>query len=260
MAIALATTNPILTSMGDPQAADGRSKQNSSRMTLTGTIHTTGLLLALVAISAAFSWTVDVSYGQSSDRMISILEVFLLCFPIPFILVWLTMRNKEWSPITAPVSAVVQGILLGYASAVLEGRFPGIVIQAVFITVAMSFGLLIAYRVGIIRVTASFNKKLFAAICGVFAYYIANLVLMLLGVREIPMLTAGIPGVAVSIEIVVIVSLRLVASFDAAVKGTEEHYPKYMEWYVALGLTVTVVWLYIETLALISRSRKAEQQ
>jgi len=259
MAVAAVTTNPILTNMEGPESSEAWQRQNSGSMSLTGTIYATGVLLALVASSAALSWKADMIYGQSQDRMMPILEVFLLCFPAPFLLVWLTIRNKAWSPITAPISAILQGTLLGYASAVFEYRFPGIVVQSVFLTIAIGFGLLVAYRTSLIRVGASSHRKLMAALCGVLLYYVANAILVLLHVRELPMLTAGIPGVAVSIAVVVIASVRLVASFDAAVNGANDRYPKYMDWYVALGLTVALVWLYLETLVLLSKSRKVAQ-
>jgi uncharacterized YccA/Bax inhibitor family protein len=255
----MATTNPILIDLGEVENSIGASLDCSERMTLAGACFKTGLLLFLVAISACLSWMADDAYGRDPDRIMPILEVFLLCVPIPFILVWLTKRNKQWSPIAAPAFALLQGTLLGYVSAVYENRYPGIAVQAVFLTVAMCFGLLIAYRFGIVHVATSIRPKLAAAVCGVLLYYLASVALMLLGVRELPVLTAGIPGLIVSVAVVVIAGVSLIGNFDAAVRSAEEPYPKYIEWYVALGIVVALVWLYLEALALISRSRSAER-
>jgi uncharacterized YccA/Bax inhibitor family protein len=256
----MATTNPILANLGNVDDSTWIALASSERMTLAGACRKTGLLLFLVAGSMGLSWMADDAYGRDPDRIMPILEAFLLCVPAPFILVWLVRRNRQWSPVAAPAFALLQGVLLGYGSAVYENRYPGIVVQAVFLTVAMCFGLLVAYRFGIVHVTTSLQPKLFAAICGVLLYYLANVALMLLGIRELPMLTSGIPGILVSVAVVVIAGLGLVANFDAAVKSVEVPYPKYMEWYFALGVTVALVWLYLEALALISRSRNTGQQ
>jgi len=171
-------------------------------------------------------------------------------------LVWVTVLMKEWAPFTAPVYAVVQGVVVGFIVAGMEQRFPGIAIKAVGFTVAICLCLMVAYRTGLIRVTESFNKKLVFATGGVLIYYIASITFALRGGHTFSRITGGIPGVVISLIIILIAGMSLVSNFDFAVQRSKENFPKYMEWYSALGLLLTLVWLYLEALKLFSKARK----
>jgi uncharacterized YccA/Bax inhibitor family protein len=186
--------------------------------------------------------------------------IAMICAISGLVLVFFTVHKKVWSPITAPVYAILEGIIMGVASAIYDIHYPGIAIQAVCLTVVMCCCLLAAYRLGIIQITKSYNQKILAALSGVALYYIISLILMLFGVRAIPMITGGTIGVVFSVIIVIIAGLGLVSNVDAAVQCSKQKLPRYMEWYLALGLIVALIWLYFEILDLMSKVRKTEQQ
>jgi len=233
-------------------------------MTLVGTLHKTGMLLAVFAISAVLSWAENTSFLHGTPNrktpayVVLVIVVIAICALGGWALVWFTVRNKTWSHMTAPVYALLQGLLMGFVSAGNERRFPGITIQAICLTIAMCSCLLLAYRFGFIRVTESSNKKLAVAISGVVLFYITNIALMLMGVPTLLMIAGVIPSILISVVIVMIAGMSLVSDFDSAVQCANEGNPKYMEWYAALGLVVSLVWLYIEVLNLMAKARKAE--
>jgi len=183
----------------------------------------------------------------------------LICALVALALVWITVHKKQWSPITAPTFALLEGLVMGVVSAGLEVRHPGIAIQAVVLTFAICLSLLVAYRTGLIRVTEKFNRGLVAATSGVVLFYLANFVLSLLGVRIFAVFAGGVPGILISAVIVVIAGMDLVADFDFIEQCSRSGLPKYMEWYAALGLIVTLIWLYTEILRLLSKARKAQK-
>ena len=251
------TTNPLFRGIAAVQHSGATRELAVDKMTLTGTLYRTIVLLSCFVASALWSWQ-KASYlhrGSQTPAMI----VFLVCLFAAWVLVWITIRRKTWSPFTAPVYSVVQGVVIGVVSAGLDKRYPGIAIQAVGATVAMCLGLLFAYRSGLIRVTESFNRKLTAAIGGVIVYYLASIGLALMGFRIQTVLERGIPGIVVTTVIVLIAGLTLVSDFDFAVQCANGDFPRYMEWYAAFGLTVTLVWLYVEMLRLVSKVQKAQE-
>jgi uncharacterized YccA/Bax inhibitor family protein len=251
------TTNPLFRGIAAVPHSGVTRDLSVERMTLAGTVYRTILLLSCFVASALWSWH-KASYlhrGSQKPAMI----VFLVCLFAAWVLVWVTIHRKMWSPFTAPAYAAVQGVVIGVVSAGLDKRYPGIAIQAVGATVAMCIGLLFAYRSGLIRVTESFNRKLTAAVSGVVVYYLASIGLALMGFKIQTVLERGILGIAVTIVIVLIAGLTLVSDFDFAVQCANGDLPKYMEWYAALGLTVTLVWLYVEMLRLVSKVRRAQE-
>jgi len=142
----------------------------------------------------------------------------------------------------------------------MDQRYPGIAIRAVGLTIAICFCLLGAYRFGLIKVTESFNKKLAVALSGVIIYYLVSFALAVTGGHTISMITGGMLGILISMIIVVIAGMGLISNFDLAAQCSKERFPKYMEWYAAMGLLIALVWLYLETLDLLSKSRKAAGQ
>jgi uncharacterized YccA/Bax inhibitor family protein len=173
-------------------------------------------------------------------------------------LVWITVWKKRWSSVTAPVYALLEGVVIGGISARLEMRFHGIAIQAVALTFATCFCLLAAYRLGVIRVTEKFKAGLSAATGGVALFYLISFALIFFGVRRFTIFAGGLPGILISLIVVWIAALNLVIDFDFIEQYAREDLPDYMEWYAALGLMVTLIWLYMEILRLLSKARKAE--
>ena len=257
----MATSNPIFKNLEMPESSTDGFSQSVERATFGGVVYKTGVLLVVFTIGAAWGWAEVRSLLQKDPAYgTPIFWVFAVSVLAGMALVWLTVRWKKWSPISAPVYAMLEGAVIGLLSAGYNRRYPGIVNQAVGLTVTICVCLLAAYGLGWIRVTAAFNRKLSVAISGVVLYYLGSLGLLFMGVRRLPALTAGLPGIAVSVVIVAIAGMGLVSNLDAAVQCAHEKLPKYMEWYLALGLIVTLVWMYIEVLRLLSRARKAEGQ
>jgi uncharacterized YccA/Bax inhibitor family protein len=169
------------------------------------------------------------------------------------VLALITVFKKTWSPVTAPLYALVEGFFLGAISAVYNAKFDGIVMQAVMLTFGIMFALLFAYRSGLIKATENFKLGVVAATGGIALVYLASIVLGFFGIN-IPMIhEAGWVGIAFSLFVVAIASLNLVLDFDFIETGVEQGAPKYMEWYGAFGLMVTLVWLYLELLRLLSK-------
>jgi uncharacterized YccA/Bax inhibitor family protein len=155
--------------------------------------------------------------------------------------------------VTAPIYAALEGLALGGISAVFESRYPGIVSQAVFLTFGTLAALLIAYRSGWIKATENFKLGVVAATGGIFFVYLISFVLSFFGV-SIPLIHgSGVFGILFSLFVVVIAALNLVLDFDFIEQGAEQGAPKYMEWFAAFGLMVTLIWLYLEVLRLLSK-------
>lgn len=223
--------------------------RDGGAMTLNGTVNKTAVLLLLCVITAAFAWMQVTGAAGVTNA-----GVYVWGGAIGgLVLALVTTFKKTWAPITAPLYALVEGFFLGAISAMFEARFPGIVFQAVLLTFGTLFALLFAYRSGLIKATENFKLGVVAATGGIALVYLATIVLSFFGIK-IPMIhDNGIIGIGFSLFVVVIAALNLVLDFDFIENGVEQGAPKYMEWYGAFGLMVTLVWLYIEFLRLLSK-------
>ena len=229
--------------------------RDAGAMTLNGTVNKTGILLLLSVLTAAFAWNQSIIVGADGIATIAPGVVgYMLGGAIGgFILAMVTVFKKTWAPVTAPLYALVEGFFLGSISAMYELRFDGIVFQAVLLTFGTLFALLMAYRSGLIKATENFKLGVVAATGGIALVYLASIVLGFFGM-DIPMIhESGIVGIGFSLFVIVIAALNLVLDFDFIENGVEQGAPKYMEWYGAFGLMVTLVWLYIEFLRLLSK-------
>ena len=169
-----------------------------------------------------------------------------------------TIFKKNWAPFTTPIYALLEGILLGALSALLELAYPGIVVQAVGLTFAIMLALLGAYTILRIRPSENFKLGVSAATGGIFLLYLVSFVLSFFGVRIPYIHESGLIGIGFSLVVVVIASLNLVLDFDLIEQGVNQGAPKFMEWYGAFGLLVTLVWLYLEILNLLSKLRSRD--
>jgi uncharacterized YccA/Bax inhibitor family protein len=229
--------------------------RDAGAMTLNGTVNKTGILLLLGVLTAAFAWSQSIVTG--TDGLPALTPAFMgyaLGGAIGgFILAMVTVFKKTWAPVTAPLYALVEGLFLGSISALFEMKYPGIVFQAVLLTFGTLFALLFAYRSGLIKATENFKLGVVAATGGIALVYLATIVLGFFNI-QIPMIhESGLVGIGFSLFVVVIAALNLVLDFDFIETGVEQGAPKYMEWYGAFGLMVTLVWLYIEFLRLLSK-------
>ncbi len=229
--------------------------RDAGAMTLNGTVNKTGILLLLSVLTAAFAWMQSVVTGPDGTAMVAPgVTIYALGGAIGgFILAMVTVFKKTWSPVTAPLYALVEGFFLGAISAVFELKYPGIVFQAVVLTFGTLGALLAAYRSGLIRATENFKLGVVAATGGIALVYLVSMGLRLFG-KDIPLIhESGLVGIGFSLFVVVIAALNLVLDFDFIESGVEAGAPKYMEWYGAFGLMVTLVWLYIEFLRLLAK-------
>ena len=229
--------------------------RDAGAMTLNGTVNKTGILLLLSVLTAAFAWTQSVVTGPDGTAMVAPgVTIYALGGAIGgFIRAMVTVFKKTWSPVTAPLYALVEGFFLGAISAVFELKYPGIVFQAVVLTFGTLGALLAAYRSGLIRATENFKLGVVAATGGIALVYLVSMGLRLFG-KDIPLIhESGLVGIGFSLFVVVIAALNLVLDFDFIESGVEAGAPKYMEWYGAFGLMVTLVWLYIEFLRLLAK-------
>lgn len=244
------TANPALNADTFGQIGHVGDYELSQRMTLEGTATKTGVLLVLAACTAVFTWTTFNQTGPGAAMP------WIIGGAIGgFIMALVTIFKKTWSPVTAPIYALLEGLFLGGISAAYNAQFEGIVFQAICLTFGTLFALLFAYRTGWIRATHNFRLGVFAATGGIFLVYMVSIVLSFFGMG-IPLIhESGWVGIGFSAFVVVIAALNLVLDFDFIEEGTNRGAPKYMEWYGAFGLMVTLVWLYVEILRLLAKLR-----
>lgn len=241
------TSNPAL----NERAFRGQPAVFGDSMTLEGTVNKTGVLLLCAVAAAAWTWhQFAVSHSPAS-----VMPWIMIGTIGGFIFAMVTVFKKEWAAATAPAYAVLEGLALGGISAILDLRFPGIAIQAVGLTFLTLFVLLLAYRSGMIRVTQRFRLGVVAATGAIILLYVAEFVLGFFGVHFAAINGSGSLGIIVSLVIVAVAALNLVLDFDFIESGVRAGSPKYMEWYGAFGLMITLVWLYLEILRLLAKMR-----
>lgn len=219
-------------------------------MTLQGTVNKTVILLSLALLSAFWVWRKFFIYETPQ------ISLYLWGGAIGgFIAAMVAIFKPTTAPIVAPIYALLEGLFLGGISSFMEARFPGIVIQAVGLTFGTLFALLFAYKSGLIRATENFKLGVAAATGGVFMLYMVSIILGFFGMNVPFIHSNGIIGIGVSGIIVIIAALNLVLDFDFIEHGVAQGAPRFMEWRAALGLMITLVWLYIEILHLLSKLR-----
>jgi uncharacterized YccA/Bax inhibitor family protein len=225
-----------------------RGSSYSRRMTLSGTVYKTFILLLIIMTSAFFTW-----YQSSSGNEVGLyVGVGLIGGLVTALIIAFVPKT---APVLAPVYAALEGLAVGGISASFESQFNGITLQAVALTFGTLFALLLAYMFRIIKVTHNFRLIVFSATAGIMLVYLSSFILSFFGI-SIPYLhSTGPIGIGISIFIVIIAALNLVLDFDFIEYGADRGAPKYMEWYGAFGLMVTLVWLYFEILHLLAKLR-----
>jgi uncharacterized YccA/Bax inhibitor family protein len=239
--------NPVLSNSTFNDVTRGSSRP----MTLPGVIHRSILLLLLVAGTSAVVWV----YAASNWPVIY--PTMMIGALGGFVVAMVTSFKKDWAAVTSPIYAVLEGLFIGGISLVMERQFPGLVLQAVLLTFGVMFALLAAYQSRIIRPSETFKSVIVGATFGIVIVYLVSMVLQLFFHTEIPLINGSGPiGIAFSLVVVGIAALNLVLDFDFIENGVAAGAPKWMEWYAAFALTVTLVWLYIEILRLLSKMRR----
>ncbi len=228
-------------------------------MTISGAVNKTGILLLLCVASAAWTWNRFFAATSPEQAMAAVAPLVAVGGIGGFIVALVTIFKKEWSAITAPIYALLEGLLLGGVSAMFEMRWHGIAIQAVSLTFGTLVVMLLAYRSGLIKVTDKMRLGIVAATGGIMVFYLIQFVLGLFGFHAFAAVNGSGPlGIIFSLIVVGIAALNLVLDFDLIENGARWNAPKYMEWYSGFALMVTLVWLYLEILRLLSKLNSRE--
>jgi len=246
----LATSNPAFSNdiFSGPGAAYEPSGSLATTMTVQGTIGKTFGLLAILSATAIWSW----SAAGNGELQGVVLPASLIG---GMILAWITISRPSLAPWTAPVYAAFEGVFLGAFSYMIEHRlgrqYPGIAIQAVSMTAGTLFVMLFVYATGLVKVTDRLRAGIVAATGALCLVYLIALVASLFG-ANIPFINSPSPiGIAFSVFVVGLAAFNLLLDFDFIERGAQAAAPRYMEWYGAFGLMVTLVWLYLEILRLL---------
>ena len=227
-----------------------RAAAGEAAMTLQGTATKSMLLLLLTVFAASFTWR-----AVASGNVTILMPAALIGGLGGFIVAMITIFKPNVSPYTAPIYAVLEGLLLGAISSLYNARWAGLPLQAVGLTFGVFMAMLIVYRLGLVRATEKFRLGVVAATGGIAIMYLLSFVLGFFGVQMNFLRDSSPLSIGISVVIVVVAALNLVLDFDFIERGAEQGAPKYMEWYGAFGLLVTLIWLYLEILRLLGKSR-----
>ncbi|MEI6950610.1 Bax inhibitor-1/YccA family protein [Paraflavisolibacter sp. H34] len=238
--------NPVLSD----KSFDKVFRGSGELMTVQGTVQKFGLMFLMVLASASFTWSMfSKGVDVSSWMWGSAIGGFVVALVITF--------KKEWAPYLALAYALLEGLFLGAISAhynaLFSQSYPGIIMQAVLLTFGTAGAMYFFYQTGILRATPVFKKVIFTATAGIALFYLIALVLRLFGIQMPFLHENGLIGIGISVVIVAVAALNLIMDFDMIEQGARHGAPKYFEWYSAFGLMVTIVWLYLEILRLLSK-------
>ena len=244
---------------GNPALSENRFRDtvldsvvtHENAMTVRGTLNKFGFLFLMVMGTAFYSWK---EFAGGGNVVPLIWGGALGGLAVAIVLIF----KKEWSPYLAPLYALLEGLFVGAISAEYNFAFaaqaPNIIINAVGLTFGTAIAMYLLYSFKIIKATEKFKSIIITATAGIAIFYILVMILRAFGVENMPFLHEGSPmGIIFSLFVVAIAALNLILDFDMIEKGSELGAPKYMEWYGAFGLLVTIVWLYLEILRLLSK-------
>jgi uncharacterized YccA/Bax inhibitor family protein len=245
----LPSSNPALNARTFENLIVAR-EAGSATMTLEGTAVKTGVLALLVGLSALFTYVMlRTGYVQL------LYPLMMVGFLGGFVLAFITIFKKKWAPATAPLYALFEGLALGVISMFFEAYFPGIVFQATTLTFSVLGAMLLCYYTKLIKPSENLKLGLFAAMGGIFVFYMIAMLMQFMGYRPPLIYDSGPFGIIFSLFVIGVAALTLVIDFDFIERGVEMGAPKYMEWYAAFGLMVTLIWLYLEILRLLAKTR-----
>lgn len=247
--------NPAL--QFDKFRSEADTFRGAATMTVTGAVVKTAVLAGLLIAAGGVGWSLT---GQTSSftqgAKLGIIFGSLIGAVVCGIALFF---SQKLAPFLAPVYALLEGIVIGAISGMYAERWHGIVPQAALLTVGILVAMLMAYAGGVIRATPMVTKMIVTATIGVCLVYLATFILRMFGVQEVNYLHGSGPiGIGFSLIVVGIAAFNLILDFDLIERGARTGAPKYMEWYAAYGLMVTLVWLYLEVLRLLSKFRNSD--
>ncbi len=228
----------------------GVPKTRSTVTTVQGTVGKTFLLLAILSFTAIWSWNA-VASGTFPFAVLPISAIG------GFIVAMITIFRPTAAPVTAPIYAAVEGLFLGALSQIIEQRYhlkyPGIALQAVGLTCGTLFMMLFVYQTGLVRVTEKLKAGIITATGALGLFYLVTILMRMFG-AEMPLVWSATPmGIGFSLLVIGLAAFNLLLDFDFIEKAAYAGAPKYMEWYGAFGLMVTLIWLYLEILRLLQK-------
>lgn len=247
------SSNPVL--QGNTFGGFGYTKDITQQMTISGTATKTLILLTCCLLTAGWTWFRFYESGQNPASVQPFMWIGIIG---GLIMAIATTFKKEWAPITSVLYALLEGFVIGGISAMFEVQFHGIVIQAVGFTFGTLFAMMFAYQSGLIRATDKFKLGIVAATGGIMVVYLVSMVLGFFGIQVPFIYGNGVFGILFSLFVVVIAALNFILDFDFIEQGARTGAPKYMEWYGAFAMMVTLIWLYIEFLRLLSKARSRQ--
>jgi uncharacterized YccA/Bax inhibitor family protein len=258
--LTMATSNPAFSQDMFAGYEQVYGVPRSTTMTVQGTMVKALALLAILCATAAWSWNAT-SQGQIAGGLLfgSMIGGFIFAM--------ITIYRPTAAPWTAPVYAAFEGVFLGSLSQIIDTRFSshlanarrgipnmdGIAMQAVSLTLGVLFVMLFVYATGLIRVTEKLKTGIVAATGAVCLFYFVSIVLRMFGIEMPLVFSSSVYGIGFSLFVVGLAAFNLLLDFDFIEKGAQSNAPKYMEWYGAFGLMVTLVWLYLEILRLLQK-------
>jgi uncharacterized YccA/Bax inhibitor family protein len=227
---------------------------STGTMTVKGSVIKTFMLIAMTIFAASFTWnTVFTAYNPAAAVTPWLWGGLISGFVLALIICF----APKTSPYLSPLYAAAEGFFLGAVSAFFEGafsaKFPGIVLTAVTITLLTALVMLFCYQTRLIKVTEKLRSVIIIATASIAVFYLVTIILRLFGVDASFHFSTSPLSIGISVVIVVVAALNLLLDFDFIEKGSQMGAPKYMEWYGAFGLLVTLVWLYLEILRLLSK-------
>lgn len=250
-----------ITKSSNPVFAKDIFNQSASRtsdevMTVNGTVNKTGLMLLIVVFAATFTWRKF--FGAFDPAIPGAIPSGIMGWVIGgaiggLITALITVFSPRRAALTAPIYAVFEGLFLGAISAMFEAMYPGLVMRAISLTFGVFAVMLMLYRSGTIRATEKFRTVIFAATGGIALVYLGSFIAGLFGVNVSFLHGNSLLSIGISLFIVVVAALNFILDFDMIDRGAAARAPKYMEWYGAFGLMVTLIWLYMEMLRLLSK-------
>jgi uncharacterized YccA/Bax inhibitor family protein len=237
------TSNPVLTRKAFEAQADGQV------MTIQGTVNKSFILLLILLITATLAWRITTAGSTSA------VSLMLPAALVGFGLALVTIFVKKIAFITAPLYVAAEGFFLGSISVMYNYLYPGIIIQAVMLTLGILALLLFAYKTGLIKMSQKLRSGIMIATGGIALVYLVSFGMNMFG-ASMPYIHDGGPiGIGISLFIVIIAALNLILDFSFIEDSAKQNAPKYLEWYAAFGLMVTLIWLYLEILRLLGKIR-----
>ena len=243
--------NPTLTEKMFDKSHE-MAANNMGTMTVRGAINKFGFMMLMLIAGAAYNWNLYEQLKQ--DTMTTLMWVGIIGGLISALAITF---KPNWAPVLAPLYALLEGLFIGAISAIMNAAFaesyPGLIMQAVGLTFGVALAMFLLYNFRVINATERFKSIVFTATLGIGIFYLITMVLRLFGVNVSFMYDSSLLSIGISLFVVAIAALNLIMDFDMIEQGAERGAPKFMEWYGAFGLMVTIVWLYIEMLKLLSK-------